>query len=189
MKIKAPFEGEIGLFSISEGAQINPGQEITRLVRSDPMNVEFQVPESEVKDIHVDDEVQVLVEHADVLPVNGVIKAIEPYADPATHSTRVIANLDNSEGKFRDGSFASVTLFLSRDDEAIVVPKESIVHDGDQDFVYIVVNGRARQRPVIISFQDKGKVKIEGVNEGDVVVTDPVELLVDGIPVQPEAAP
>ncbi len=188
MKIKAPFDGEIGLFSISEGAQINQGQDITRLVRSDPMNVEFQVPESEVKDIHVDDEVQVLVEHADVLPVTAIIKAKEPYADPTTHSTRVIASLDNSEGKFRDGSFASVTLFLSRDDQAIVVPKESITRDGEQDFVYIVVDGRARQRPVIVSFQDKGKVKVEGVSEGDIVVTDPVELLVDGIPVQVEAS-
>lgn len=189
MKIKAPFDGEIGFFSISEGAQVNPGQEITRLVRSDPMNVEFQIPESEVKDIQVDDEIQVLVEHADVLPVTAVIKAKEPYADPTTHSTRVIASLDNSEGKFRDGSFASVTLFLSRDDQAIVVPKESVTHDGDQDFVYVVVNGRARKRPVIVSFQDKGKVKVDGVNEGDIVVTDPVELLVDGIPVQVEATP
>lgn len=184
-RIKAPFDGKIGLINVSEGASVSPNQEITRLVSSNPMEVEFNVPEADVKDIHLEQDVDVLAEGYDSLPVIGKITAIAPYSDPVAHTITVKAMIDNSENKFRDGAFASVTISLAYDENAIVVSKEAIVHERDQDFVFVIVNNRAQQRSVIVGVTDESRAQItDGLKPGEIVAIDPVELLSDGIPVR-----
>lgn len=183
-RILAPFDGEIGLSNLTVGSQVNNNQEITRLVGRDSMIVEFQVAESEVRYIYPDQEVDVVAEGCDTLPIQAKIKAIEPYSDPVAHTVRVKAIFSNPDNKFRDGAFANVTLALATDDQAIVIPKESVSNEGDSAHVFVIKDNTARKKDVILGMEEGDFVQItNGIEEGEVVAVDPVEMLVDGSPV------
>ena len=81
--------------------------------------------------------------------------------------------------------FARVRL-LTRDlQEALVVPEQAIVPQGEEWFVYRVVDGKAQRAKVDIGQRRDGKAEIlKGLQDGDVVVTAGQLKLREGVPVQ-----
>lgn len=188
-RILAPFDGEIGLIDLNVGSQVNHNQEITRLVGAKDFSVEFQVAEAEVKDISMEKEVDVLAEGYDSLPVSALVSAIEPYSDPIAHTIRIRASFQNLDRKFRDGAFANVTVALSSDEDAVVIPKDAVLREGETDHVFVVMDHVVHKRDVIVGMRDGDRVQISyGIAAGDVVAIDPVEMLVDGFPVRIDKA-
>lgn len=188
-QIKAPFEGEIGLISLSVGSQITPNQEITRLVRPDPLEVEFQIPESEIAHVRKGQDLSILVEGFDTLPFIGKITAIEPYSDPVAHTIRARGLFENTEGKIKDGAFARVTLSLAQEEDATLVPTEAVIQEGEDTIVFVVEGGRVHRRIVTLGARERDMVQIlQGVVPGEVIAIEPVESLKDNLPVQIEAS-
>lgn len=189
--IRAPFDGEVGFIPVSEGAMIEPRQELAKLVSSRPMRVEFDVGEADAKYITKNQEVDVLVPDLDPLPETARVMGVQPYSDTLAHTVRVLASFPNEKGRFRDGSYAKITASLSSDDQALVVPREAVLLENDQYFVFVVPAERGVQKvrkvPVIIGMKEDERVQIEeGVEVDMIVVTDPVDTLVDGLPVRIE---
>jgi membrane fusion protein (multidrug efflux system) len=179
-KIIAPFDGQLGLFNLSVGAHVSPNQELTRLVSFGPLEVEFQMPESEVKHISIGQIVSVLAEGFDLLPVSGTILAVDPYSDSISHTVRVKAILTEESVKLRDGGFAEVTITLGESRDAIIVPKQAIGYSGDTPIVYTIDGNHAREIPVNLGFEDGINVQIEdGVTAGMTIIIDPVDSITD----------
>ena len=184
-QIRAPFEGDIGFKNISIGAYVSPNQEIATLMRINPIEVEFSVPESYVKDLSVGQDIDVTVEGYDSLPLDAKISAIEPYADPISHSIKIKAQLPNANNDLRPGAYARVMLTLSNDKNAIIVPEAALVREGDQDYVFLIVRGLAYRQAVVKGSEEEGNVQIiNGLNEGQTIVVDGASLLMNGSPVR-----
>lgn len=184
-RIVAPFDGEIGFTNISKGAQVDPNKEITRLVNSKTMIVEFQVPEIDVKHMSVGQEIDLRAEGYDSLPMTAIVQAIEPYSDSIAHTTKVIAKVDNSDNKLRDGAYANITVPLAFDENTLVVPKEAVTAEGGSDHVFVIDENVAHQRDVIVGIGDGSSLQIvDGLKPGDVVAIDPVEMLMDQTPIR-----
>jgi membrane fusion protein (multidrug efflux system) len=68
--------------------------------------------------------------------------------------------------------FAKVTLELAQRDDAILIPEEAVFPAGDEQFVYLIDDGKATRARVRTGVRRDGKVQIlEGVRGGDLVVT------------------
>ncbi|OJU73376.1 MAG: hypothetical protein BGO07_04490 [Alphaproteobacteria bacterium 40-19] len=187
-RITAPFQGYVGLCTLGQGSPIRQGDELTRLV-SPEKEVEFELADSQASLIAVGQVVD--VEGPSGLPLECQITAIEPYADAVAHTVKARASFPKGQGQeFRDGAFARLVVFLSRSEEAIVVPQQAVGSEGGQDFVYRVQaigdkkQLKAVMTPVTVGAQEQDYVEVEGVNPGDLVVTDPVEFLLDGSPIK-----
>ena len=90
------------------------------------------------------------------------------------------------------GLFGRVTLELSERAEAMWVPEEALIPQGDKHFVFRVEDGAdgkpptAKMTPVQIGKREAGKVEIlEGLATGEKVITAGVLKVRDGAPVQP----
>jgi membrane fusion protein (multidrug efflux system) len=70
-------------------------------------------------------------------PYNGKVNFIDPVIDPDAHAIKVKALIPASEG-LRHGLFATVSLALGVIPNAVVVPEEAIVPQGEKTFVYVV---------------------------------------------------
>ena len=91
----------------------------------------------------------------------------------------------NREGQLRPGMFARVRLFLDATHESLVIPEQALVPQGDDHYVYKVVENQARRTKVSIGQRRDGKVEIQqGLAKGDVVVTAGQIRLRDGAPVE-----
>lgn len=170
--IRAPFEGVIGLRQVSVGAYVNAGQSLVELVRLNPLEVEFQVPESQVMRLNAGQTVRIQLDAFPNESFEGVVSAVAPSVQVTGRSAPVRARLNNSEGKLVPGQFAQVLVDLDKAAPALMVPEQAIWPSGDQKMVYVVRKGKAELVPVALGSREPGWVTVmSGLQEGDVVIT------------------
>jgi membrane fusion protein (multidrug efflux system) len=120
----------------------------------------------------------------------GKVFAINPLVDAAGRAVVVRAQVRNQDTSLRPGMFARVRLLTRDTQEALVVPEQAIVPQGDEWFVYRVVDGKAQRAKVEIGQRRDGKAEVlKGLRDGDVVITAGQLKIREGVPVQIAAAP
>ncbi|MCA1714267.1 MAG: efflux RND transporter periplasmic adaptor subunit, partial [Gammaproteobacteria bacterium] len=106
----------------------------------------------------------------------GVVTAIDPSIDAGSRSAKLRAQIENPDGRLRPGQFAQLQLDTSVDGNAganaLLIPEQALMQDGEQRFVYTVVAGKAKKVVVRTGARVPGKVQvIDGLKAGDVVIT------------------
>ena len=179
--IRAPFDGIAGLRKVSVGSYVNPGQAMVNLESINPLKVDFRVAEVAPPGLRVGMPLKVQVDAFPGEEFSAEVYAIDPLLDVANRSIGLRARLPNEELKLRPGLFAKVRLQVSRKAAAIMIPEQSIVPRGEQSFVYLLKDGKADMRPVKTGIRRSGQVEIlEGVNDGDIVITAGVQKIGPG---------
>jgi len=171
--IRAPFGGVVGLREVSVGEVVSPGQALVNLVRLDPIEVDFSVPETDLTRIATGQMVSVSVDaFADEL-FDGEVVAIEPVIDPNSRSAKLRARINNPGYRLRPGQFARVVLGTDRQQgTAVLLPEQAMMQDGDTRFVYTIVDGKAKRVEIKTGQRVPGKVEVvSGLKAGDQVIT------------------
>jgi membrane fusion protein, multidrug efflux system len=183
--IRAPFGGATGLRQVSLGDYVAVGQALVNVVRLDPLQVDFRVPEVHLARIAPGMAVRVQVDAFPGRSFDGEILAIDPQIDPAGRSAQVRARLPNAEGLLRPGLFARVEVVLSGKPQALMVPEQALWPIGERRYVYRVEEGVAKLVEVGIGQRLPGWAEVvSGLSAGDVVVTAGQLKLRDGAAVQ-----
>jgi membrane fusion protein (multidrug efflux system) len=185
MKIVAPFDGVVGIRGVSLGDYVKDGTDLVNVEDVRQLKVDFRLPERNLAQVRVGQPIEVV---ADALPGErwpGVIEAINPRIDVNGRSLELRGRLENTSGKLRPGMFARVRVIVGERADALLVPEEAIVPQGEQFFVYKVVEGAARRVEVKLGVRRDAKVEIlDGIAAGDRVVTAGMRLSRDGQPVR-----
>jgi membrane fusion protein (multidrug efflux system) len=190
LTITAPFAGIIGLRSVSVGDYVKEGTDMVNLEAVDTLKVDFRVPEIYLSQLHVGQTLQMRLDAMPGKNYEGTVFAINPLIDAAGRSVVIRAQVRNQGTVLRPGMFTRVRLLTRELQETLVVPEQAIVPQGDEWYVYRVVDGKALRAKVEIGQRRDGKTEIVGgLNEGDVVVTAGQLKLRDGVPVQVAGAP
>ena len=185
LSIEAPFSGIIGLRSVSVGDYVKEGADMVNLEAIDPLKVDFRVPEIYLSQIRVGQSLQMTLDAMPGKTYEGKVFAINPLVDTAGRAVVIRAQVRNQDTTLRPGMFARVRLLTHETQEALVVPEQAIVPQGDEWFVYRVVDGKAQRAKVEIGQRRDGKAEVmKGLRDGDVVVTAGQLKIRDGVPVQ-----
>ncbi len=189
LSIAAPFSGIIGLRSVSVGDYVKEGADMVNLEAIDPLKVDFRVPEIYLSQIRVG---QSLTMNLDAMPgktYEAKVIAINPLVDAAGRAVVIRAQVRNQDTTLRPGMFVRVRLLTHDTQQALVVPEQAIVPQGDEWFVYRVVAGKAQRAKVEIGQRRDGKAEVlKGLSDGDVVITAGQLKIREGVAVQVAAA-
>lgn len=189
MDLRAPFSGVIGLRSVSVGDYVKEGADLVNLESIDPLKVDFRVPEIYMRQVKVGQPLQVQLDALPGKTFEGKVFAVNPLIDAAGRAVVIRAMVRNQDTSLRPGMFARVRLITRDAQEAMVLPEQALVPQGDQQFVYRVVDGKAVRTKVEIGQRRDAKVEIlNGVARDDIVVTAGQLKLRDGAPVTVAAA-
>ncbi len=170
--IVAPFSGIIGLRHVSVGEYITAGQPLVNLEAIDPVKADFRVPEKFLPAIRVGQTIRVKVDAFPDDTFEGQVYAIDPRLDVSGRSLLVRAMVPNTDQRLRPGLFARVTVLLQLKEDALSIPEQAIVPQGDSQFVFKIVDGKAALTKVVTGTRREGRVEIvEGLAAGDEVVT------------------
>lgn len=171
-RIKAPFSGIAGLRKVSVGDYVTVGQDIVNLEDIDTIKADFQVAEKYLSAVQAGQKIRIGVDAYPGRSFEGEVYAIDPRIDVAGRSIVIRARVPNSERLLRPGLFARVTLILETKENAITVPEQAIVPRGEDQFVFTIADGKARQTKVTIGTRRDGRVEIvEGLDADATVVT------------------
>lgn len=169
--IRAPFSGRLGLKEVSEGSFLSPGAPIVNLVSTNPIKLEFSVPEKYSRILGQGSKVNFTLDGIEQ-PLTATVIASEPSIDPETRTFLLKATAPNSNGRILPGAFANVTVNLSEVQTAIMVPTEAIVPEMGGKKVYLFKGGKAQAVPVETGVRQASMVQVTGgLEPGDTVIT------------------
>ncbi len=172
LELKAPFSGLTGLRSVSVGDYVREGQEIVNLEAVNTLKADFRVPENLVGQVKTGQNLQIALDAFPNQTFAGKIYAINPQLDQAGRAILIRASVANPNAKLRPGMFARVRLLLSANADALVVPEQTLIPVGDDQYLFKVVDGRALRVKVDIGQRADSNVEIiHGVTATDVVIT------------------
>ncbi len=190
MDLRAPFSGIIGLRSVSVGDYVKEGADLVNLESIDPLKVDFRVPEVYMRQVQVGQSLQVQLDALPGKTFEGKVFAVNPLIDAAGRAVVIRAMVRNPDTSLRPGMFARVRLITRNAQDALVLPEQALVPQGDQQFVFRIQDGKAVRTKVDVGQRRDAMVEIlTGVAKDDVVVTAGQLKLRDGAPVTIAAAP
>lgn len=167
--IRAPFDGLVGLKSISVGDYVSPGSELVSIEAVDPLDVDFRVPEHYLANITVGLPIDVRLDSFPTRTYRGEVGAISPVVDATGRSLLLRAHVPNPNMVLRPGLFARVTLELGTD-EVVMVPESAITPSGNAQYVYKVVNGIVQKVEVSVGLRREGWTEVLGVEADEQIV-------------------
>jgi membrane fusion protein (multidrug efflux system) len=182
--IRAPFAGVVGLTDVDPGARVEEGQAITTVDDLSEVEIEFSLPETLFAAIGAG---QAVAAQSAAFPgrsFEGRVSAIDTRVDEVSRSFRVRAVVPNQEGALPAGMFMFLSLVLS-EAEAVTVPEEAVIAQAAETYVYVVEDGVAELRTVATGQRQDGRIAIlDGVRDGEMVVTRGTQRLRDGAAVK-----
>ena len=183
-RIKAPFNGMVGLRNVSVGDYVKEGQDLINIEDIGTLRVDFKLPETYLGRITKGQTVEVVTDALPGATFAAVLEAVDPLVDQGGRAISSRARLDNASGKLRPGMFVRVRLLFGERKNVLMVPEQAIV-PGAQPTVFKVVEGKATATKVGLGVRRAAQVEvIDGLTAGDVVVTAGQLKLRDGAPVR-----
>lgn len=171
-RLVAPFAGMLGLRNVSVGDFVSDGDALVTLEDVSRMKVDLRLPERYFGQLRPGQRLQAAFDAYPGRKFEATLEAIDVKVDADGRSLVVRGRMPNDEGLLRSGMFAKVTLELAQRDDAILIPEEAVFPAGDEQFVYLIDDGKATRARVRTGVRRDGKVQIlEGVRGGDLVVT------------------
>lgn len=191
--IRAPFAGVVGLRLASPGQYVRPGDQIGTLDDTSEIKLDFTVTETQIARLQPGVE---LIARTAAYPdrsFTGVIANVDSRVDPSTRTVRVRAILPNSDATLRPGMLMTVNV-RSNPRQALAIPEIAILDQIDGAYVYRVVAREGAQAVELVRIrtgQRSGGMAevLEGLNAGDQVITEGVQSVRPGQPVQIGEAP
>lgn len=169
--IKAPFAGQLGLRQISEGSYVSPGMTIVSLANTQPVKIEFSVPERYAPFITKGSPISFSVENR-TGSFEASVYAIEPVVDQRTRSLPMRARYANKENLVLPGSFARVNINLTSNSDALQLLSEAIIPEMGTNKVFAYRNGKAMPVGVETGLRTVSRIEItNGLVPGDTIIT------------------
>lgn len=169
-RIVTPFDGTIGIRSISVGAVVSPTTVISTLQQTHQLKMDFNIPEQYLKSVAVGNTVYLSVAgRMDTL--NGKIAAIDAGAEAGTRTVKVRATVPNADGKLTAGSYANIKLPLNSENNAILIPSQAIIPTTKDKKVARIKDGKIDLTVVKLGQRTSDKVEIlQGLSAGDTII-------------------
>jgi multidrug efflux system membrane fusion protein len=160
-----------------------------------PIYVSFTVPQQQLSAVKTYMQAGSLGVEAlpagDKRPERGVVTFVDNAIDPTTGTVRLKATFPNTERRLWPGQFANVTLTLTVDPNALVVPSQAVQAGTQGSFVFVVKPDSTveNRRVVVARTQGSDSVITTGLQAGEQVVTDGQPRLTPGAKVEVRGAP
>ena len=137
-QIRAPFSGILGIRQVNLGQYLTGGDPVVPLQAIHPIYVNFAVPQQDVAQLGVGEEVRVGVEGLAGPPPTGRITAIDSVIDEGTRNVNVQATLANPGERLRPGMFVKVNVVVGTSRPVIALPASAISYAPYGDSVFVV---------------------------------------------------
>lgn len=179
-EVLAPFDGVIGLRNISIGAIVTPATLLSTIRTANKIKLDFSVPEKYSSVISTGMKVKFKMSNADKT-YDATVIATEQGIDVGTRNLKVRALVNSSARELVSGAFANVTLRLSENHNALMIPTQTIIPEEENKSVIVARHGKAHFINVQTGIRKSSDIEItDGLQPGDTVITSGLLFLKEG---------
>lgn len=170
-ELRSSFDGVIGLRLVSVGTYASPTTTIATLTKTNPLKIEFALPERYAGIVEIGSPLHFTVE-GDIEEREAKVYAFESHVDPDTRTFTVRGIYDNSNGELYPGRYANIGIVTRTFNSSISVPSEAVVSEMGIDKVFLYKSGKAVPVEIIKGMRNESRVQVlQGLEKGDTVIT------------------
>ena len=137
--IESPIDGVIVERNIEEGYNIEKGQMVFKIADFDPILAKIYIPERDINKVVEGQSARVVSEFLPGIEFMGKVKMVSPVVDPDSGTVKATIEMkDLLGGALRPGMFASVFTIVDQHQDALLIPKKSLVLEAEADEVFVV---------------------------------------------------
>ncbi len=181
--LTAPVTGTISDIKATSGQQVEAATEILSIVNLNMILIEAQVFERDLPVVRestrasftnsaLNNEVYTI----GTSDGDGRLVSIGQTVNPDTRTVPVVYEMKNPLNRLRDGMFVEITIDISGDRKVLAVPKQSVVTEQGQTFVFVFDGGESfEKRAVVLGAEGADYYEISsGLKAGERVVVEGV---------------
>ena len=169
---KSTISGTVTAVNVKKGAFASPQMASVVVSSGKKQQVLVSVSETLKPSINAGDKVDVVISALGKELLNGVIDSVSPSPNAMTSLYDVYINLEDENVPTSLGMFAEVTFKTNKKDSAITVPTQSILTDGETQYVFITEDDVTAKK-IVVETGIVGTTNTEvvsGLSEGDKLV-------------------
>ncbi len=179
--VRSPISGAVKEKFQARGAFVPVGGRLVSLVRTNPLRLRADIPESSAAAVRIGQTITLTTEAFPERVFSGRVARIGASLNEQTRALTVEAEVANSGNQLRPGMFAKSQLTTNRGGAAVMIPKKALYTVAGLNKVFVIENGKAVERIVKTGLEDGELIEImEGVNEGEQVATSNMDKLQQG---------
>jgi multidrug efflux system membrane fusion protein len=152
-RVRAPFDGELGVRHVEVGQFLTAGTQIVSLTDLSELYANFTVTEKDSAQLKVGHTVRIVVDAYPGRAFEGKITAIEPQISTDTRNIRVQATIANPDHILKPGMFATTTVVLPDKPAVVTVPETAVDYTLYGDSVFLITEKK----------EDDGKTSLTAV--------------------------
>ena len=184
--VTAPISGSILTSPVKVGQKVTASSVIAKIGDISNLQVTAKVPERYVAYLKKGQKAQITFQAYGDQIFEASVYRISPVVDPATRTKEIILHFDQKYPQVNAGMFANVKLFTVDYSGYPTIQQDALTENGDEYYLYIVKeDSTVTKRKIVRGKNVDGYVQVlEGLSEGEVVVTEGMLTLYEGAKVR-----
>lgn len=173
--IKTTWKNGGNMVEFAEGDEVRPGQPVVEVVNPAVMRVRARVNQADINDLKSGQQVRVGLDAYPDLSFTGTVTQISPIGQQSTLSPKVrnfvvLVLVKGAHPSLMPDLTASLDVELERSAGALVVPRDSIVSEGEQTYVQVLRGSKFERRDVAVGATSAYEAVVSsGLSEGTVI--------------------
>jgi RND family efflux transporter MFP subunit len=186
--IRSPVDGAVAKRLVAPGEYVKVGQPVARVVVTDPLKLEAEVPELYAGVVKPGQAVEIRSDALPGEPLQGKVTRVSPEVSTSSRTFTVEAQVPDPQGRLKPGLFAHAELHPGHARDLFALPETAVVSVAGVVKVFVVRDGKAAERKVEVVRKRGSDALVSGeLAAGDAIVTMGVAQLHDGAAVEVEA--
>lgn len=182
-KITAPFDGVVGDVMVSAGIDISPTEVIANIFDINSLEVKISVSENEIGNIATGDPATLIIPALNNKHLKAHISTKGVIASTLSHTYDCILNIIGDADELMPGMVCKVYM-QTKTENRITIPANVVKMDNIGKYVWSVNGNVVEKRYITISgFSGRRIVVADGLDEGDIVITDGSQKISTGMTV------
>ena len=190
-EIRSPINGVVTDRSLYPGEMAAAGTPLLTVMDTSSVIARSHIPQDQAALLKIGDKATITVPGEED-PINGKITVVSPALDPNSTTVEVWVKADNPKGRLRPGTSVQISMLARSVPNSLVIPAAAVLTSSDgSDYVMVAgSDNKAHQKVVKTGIRQGDQVQmLEGLAEGDRVITSGAYGLPDNTKIRIEAAP
>ncbi|MDD2227778.1 MAG: efflux RND transporter periplasmic adaptor subunit [Candidatus Cloacimonetes bacterium] len=177
INVRAPISGIIAAMMVNPSEKVFPGKELFTVVSTGGYKAVLMIPETEIGMIKKG--IKATASTLDET-ITGKVSQISLAMDVNSKAFRVEIMFPGMNRKINYGVTAEIKIEVSSKPNVIVVPRETIVRENGDKFVWLNIDNKAVKTPIVTGLDNTLEFEvISGMSVGDILVTEGIHTLND----------
>ncbi|MEP6613730.1 MAG: efflux RND transporter periplasmic adaptor subunit [Mucilaginibacter sp.] len=186
--ISAPFTGRIGISQVKLGTQVSPGSTLLNTISSEhPIGVDVVINEQDINRFYdlqkhnTDSTFKLQLSDGTTYKQAGKVRAIDRGVNAQTGTIKVRIEFSNNNDVLKDGMSCVLKVLNGQSGNRLQIPFKAITEQMGEFFVFTAQDTIAKQIKVKLGPRiGLNVVVMDGLKQGDKVITDGFQRLRDG---------